>query len=566
MTFRDFSLSDSIVSAVETMNFVSPSPIQEAVIPLILEEEKDIVALAQTGTGKTAAFGLPLIEKLRESSLHIGALVLCPTRELALQIRNELRAYAAELPKMRIEAVYGGAAYGDQIRALQRGVDILVATPGRLVDLINKGKADLSMLQHLVLDEADIMLNMGFKEELDAILETLLLSATMPNEVARIATTYMKDPETIRTGRKNAGTESVEHIAFPVHWREKYSALKRLVDYHPEIYGIVFCRTKASTQEIADKLVADGYQVEALHGDLSQSQRELVMRKFKRRSTQLIVATDIAARGLDVQELSHVIHYDLPDEIDIYTHRSGRTGRAGKSGTSYVLVTPKEKRRIKPIERVIQRPITYGTVPEGKEIFQRHLYDFADKLLRSDSREADLEELVAGLDERLGDLSREELLRKIVSMQFEEIFSYYRDLPGMSPVSPKDEDRRQDRRSSGNYKSGKRERGTQRYERAGKPGNDKRQKAKNRPNRGETEPGFESVRVNLGKRDKVAPPDLIGLVNQSSRDRNIEIGRINIRPAWSTLQVEDEHAASVAKALDGFTYRGRTLRAQLKAS
>ncbi len=560
LTFTDFSLGDSLHSAVEAMNFSRPTPVQESVIPLILEDTQDIVALAQTGTGKTAAFGLPIAEKLRGTSRSTGALVLCPTRELALQIRNELRSYTANIPEMKVEAVYGGAGYGEQISALRRGAQIVVATPGRLLDLIQKNKTDFEALRYLVLDEADIMLNMGFKEELDAILEalpaerrTVLLSATMPKEVAEIASTYMRDPHTVSMGPKNAAAESVEHIAFPVQARQKYEGLKRLVDYHPDMYGIIFCRTKASTQEIADRLVQDGYNVESLHGDLSQNQREQVMRKFKRKNLQLIVATDIASRGLDVQDLSHVIHYDLPDEIDIYTHRSGRTGRAGKSGTSYALVGPREQKRLMHIERVIQRKIRFGTIPEGDDIFRRQLLDFAETLSTTESRDAQLEAHIAALNERLGDMSREALLRKIVSLQFSEMFGYYQDLPDMKP--PKKTV------AASSHTSFKKER------RKKKSGAQKRhERSKTGFAAKGAEEGFESVRVNLGKRDRVAPPDLIGLVNQSARNRNIEIGRINISSAWSTLQVEDEHAASVVEALNGFTYEGRTVRAQMRAS
>lgn len=560
MTFTDFSLSDSLSAAVEAMGFHEATPVQESVIPLLLEDRQDIVALAQTGTGKTAAFGLPVLEKLSERSLgRTSALVLCPTRELAIQTTGELQSYAAELPQITIDAIYGGAGYGNQIRALKGGVDVLVATPGRLLDLINRGKADLGMLRYLILDEADIMLNMGFKEELDAILETVpderrtvLLSATMPADVARIAGKYMHEPETLTMGTKNAAAESVEHHYFQVHPRDKYPALKRLVDYHPEIYGIVFCRTKAATQEIAEKLIADGYGAEALHGDLSQAQREQVMRKFRNKSIRLIVATDIASRGLDVQELSHVIHYDLPDEIDIYTHRSGRTGRAGKNGTSYAIVGPREKHRLGHIERVIKRTIHPAEMPGGNDIFRRHLMDFAERLGETEVDRTQIEPHLAEMKELLGDLSRDELLEKIVSLRFEDMIGYYRNLPELKAAKSA---------PASSFK-GNKSGGKNNFSRQNRNG-----KGKSRQNSGNrVEEGFESIRINLGKRDKVAPPDLIGLVNQSSRSRNIEIGRINIRPAWSTMQVDEDFAVSVAEALDGFTYRGRTLHAQVKAS
>src|SRR6056297_4315949 len=454
------------------MGFETPTPVQEAVIPAIMEDTQDIVALAQTGTGKTAAFGLPLLEKLRDNPRETGALVLCPTRELAIQITKELQAYSANLPKVAIDVVYGGAGYGEQIRSLKRGLHILVATPGRLLDLINKGKADLSMLEYVILDEADIMLNMGFKEELDAILQaapterrTILLSATMPQDVARIAETYMNEPKTMTMGQRNAAAQSVDHTYFLVRGNEKYAALKRLVDFHPDMYGIVFCRTKVSTQEVADQLATDGYDAEALHGDLSQVQREFVMNKFRRKDLQLLVATDIAARGLDVQNLSHVIHYDLPDEIEMYTHRSGRTGRAGKTGNSYAIVGAREKRRLQHIEKVIKRSIDQGKIPGEEDIFQRQLVDFADRLISTEVNEEQIAPYFVALQNQLADLSRDELLQKIVSLQFEKMLGYYDDMPDLTPVHEKEfskNDRRSDRggqrggQRSGKYSDGRR--------------------------------------------------------------------------------------------------------------
>ncbi len=564
MTFTEFPLHDSILTAIAEMGFETPTPVQEAVIPAILENDQDIVALAQTGTGKTAAFGLPLLEKLRDNPRETGALVLCPTRELAIQITKELQSYSANLPKVAIDVVYGGAGYGEQIRSLKRGLHILVATPGRLLDLINKGKADLSMLEYVILDEADIMLNMGFKEELDAILEaapaerrTILLSATMPQEVARIAENYMNDPQTMTMGRRNAAAESVDHTYFLVRGNEKYAALKRLVDFHPDMYGIVFCRTKASTQEIADQLGADGYDAEALHGDLSQSQREFVMNKFRRKDLQLLVATDIAARGLDVQNLSHVIHYDLPDEIEMYTHRSGRTGRAGKSGNSYAIVGAREKRRLQHIEKVIKRDIQAGKIPGEEDIFKRQLLDFAERLKLTEVNEEQIAPYLAALQEELADVSHEELLQKIVSLQFEKMLGYYDDMPDLTPVHEKEfskNDRRSDRggQRGGKYSDGRRGGQDRGGSRGGRSDG--------------VEAGFVKVSLNLGKRDRVAPPQLIGLVNQSTRNRDINIGRIKVDTSWSDLQIEEAYATEVAHALNGFTYEGRTLTAKLGGS
>jgi ATP-dependent RNA helicase DeaD len=556
VTFNDLPLNEAIRTAVEHLGFSEPTPVQEAVIPKMLEDTRDIIALAQTGTGKTAAFGLPLLERLERNPDSAGVLVLCPTRELALQITRELQAYAANMPRMRIDAVYGGAGYADQIRALKRGVDILVATPGRLLDLIEKGVADITRVGHLVLDEADIMLNMGFKEELDAILsaipaqrQTLLISATMPPEVERIAAAYMHDPLTLTMGRKNAVAEGVEHVHFPVRVHEKYAALKRLVDYHPEMYAIIFCRTRAATQEIADRLLGEGYDVEALHGDLSQAQRELVMRKFHRRNLQLLVATDIAARGLDVEDLSHVIHFDLPDEIDIYTHRSGRTGRAGKNGTSYALVGPRELRRLPQVERFMGKKIPKGNLPGGQDIFRRRLTDFAERLAATEVNEAQLAPYASELEEQLQSLGREDLIRKIVSMQFDRMIDYYRDLPDLNTLPEQ---------AAG--KSGRR---GDRSRDAKQPRGPRGKKDGSPARTGGVEEGYTSIMVNLGSKDKVSPPDLIGLVNQSSRQRGIEIGRISIRATRSFMQIEEEAARTTADALNGFTYRGRTVKAKL---
>jgi len=564
LTFTEFALDDSILQAIGAMGFVEPTPVQEAVITPILEEDRDIVALAQTGTGKTAAFGLPILEQLRQQPREVGALVLCPTRELAIQIGKELQAYAANLPHIAIDVVYGGAGYGDQIRSLRKGVHILVATPGRLLDLLSKGKADISTLQYLVLDEADIMLNMGFKEDLDAILEaapaerrTILMSATMPNEVARIADTYMHDPLNITIGRKNAAAESVEHTHYLVRSGEKYAALKRLVDYNPDMYGIIFCRTKISTQEIADKLIGDGYDAEALHGDLSQVQREFVMNKFRRRNLQLLVATDIAARGLDVQDLSHVIHYDLPDEIDMYTHRSGRTGRAGKTGCSYAIVGAREKSRLQHIERVIKTSIKPSDIPGGEDIFQRQLLDFAERLVETPAETEQLQSFMPAIREKLDGLDREDLLHKIIGMQFSHMLEYYRGLPDMKPVREK---------SSGERARGGRDRNDR--DRGGRSGSSREdRRSRNRSGAlhrtAGPEEGFIGIRIGLGKRDGVEPPDLIGLVNQSTRIRGIEIGRIRINESWSNMQVDEEFAEEVYRSLDGFTYRGRTLKADI---
>ncbi len=559
MTFKDFALSDPIVAAVTSMDFTAPTPIQEEVIPAFLEGTGDIVALAQTGTGKTAAFALPILENLRDASSHIGALVLCPTRELAIQITKEVRHYSANLPHIEVDVVYGGTGYSEQIRALKRGVHILVATPGRLLDLINKGKVDLDRLNYLVLDEADIMLNMGFKEELDAILEsvpverrTVLLSATMPREVERIASTYMEDPQYITIGERNAVASSVEHSYFVVHNKEKYAALKRLIDFHPDMYAIIFCRTKRATQEIADQLITDGYSAEALHGDLSQVQRELVMNKFRKKNIHLLIATDIAARGLDVQDLSHVIHYDLPDETDIYTHRSGRTGRAGKLGNSYAIVGVRETRRLKYIEKAINRTIGEGAIPGEEDIFTRQLVDFVDRLAEVEVNEEKIAPYLPVLREKLSAINGDDLIRKIIALQFNRLLDYYHELPDLTPVRDQE---KMHQNPSADYAKGRKRKTV--ATREGK-NNWRAKKYK-----GSHDGHYVEIGVNLGKRDRVNPPNLIGLVNQATRNRDINIGNIKIDTSWSNMQVEKEHAGEVIQALNGFTYKGRTIKASI---
>ena len=442
MNFKELGLTDNIIKAIGELGFDTPTPIQEKVIPQILNNPRDIVGLAQTGTGKTAAYGLPILERTDISSKKVQALILCPTRELCLQIAHDMESFAQFLPKLSVTAVYGGAGIIEQMRSVRKGTQIIVATPGRLLDLINRKAADISAIRHLVLDEADIMLNMGFKEELDAILaaapterQTLLFSATMPSEVAKIASKYMKNPLEISVGQKNSGTASVEHQYFMVHAKDKYETLKRAVDYYPEIYGIIFCRTRISTQEIADKMIKDGYNAEALHGDMSQQQREFVMRKFREGNVQLLIATDIAARGLDVNNLTHVIHYDLPDDLEIYTHRSGRTGRAGKTGISLAIIHMKEKYKIGSLEKTVKRKITATKVPLGKDICEQQLIRLIDRVKAVKVDNDQISPYLAVIEEKLADLDREALLKHFVSMEFNRFLDYYKNAPDLTAVA-----------------------------------------------------------------------------------------------------------------------------------
>lgn len=554
MNFETLGLSSSILKAVDELGFETPTPIQEKVIPYILNGARDIVGLAQTGTGKTAAFGLPILEKTEIKANNVQSLILCPTRELCLQITHDMENYSRYMPNISITPVYGGAGMDQQIRAMRKGTHVIVATPGRLLDLIRRKAADISKIQYLVLDEADIMVNMGFKEDLDAILETapktrqtLLFSATMPQEVAKIAASYMKDPLEVSVGQKNSGTSSVEHKYFMVHARDKYLALKRIIDFHPEIYGIVFCRTRISTQEIADSMIKDGYNAEALHGDLSQAQREGIMRKFRERNLQLLIATDIAARGLDVTDLTHVIHYDLPDELEIYTHRSGRTGRAGKTGISLSIINMKEKHKIGRIEKTVQRKITAATVPLGKEICEKQLIHLAEqiKAIKVDSEQIALYMAVAR--EKLADLSRDELLERFLSRDFSRIFTYYQKANDLAAVSSVTRERettfdRKDRSSRTSTRSDFTPRDKEK-----------------RQSYDEKDRGFTYLVVNLGKQDQILPPQLIGLVNRSTHNRNIRLGNIDIASSKSRFQVENRYCEEVYGALNGFKFNGKKL-------
>jgi len=550
LKFNDFRLGSQLLRAVDELKFEIPTPIQEKVIYSMLNEEKDIIGLAQTGTGKTAAFGLPLIEKTDGRKGNIQSLILCPTRELCLQITGDMKEYARYLKEIRITPVYGGAGIVEQIKALRKGSQIVVATPGRLLDLIKRGAADVSMIDYLVLDEADLMLNMGFKEELDAILHslppgrrTLLLSATMPLEVEKIAMKHMREPVIHVAGERNRGIDTVEHGYYMVHSRDKYLALKRIVDFNPDIYGIVFCRTRRSTQEIAERMIKDGYNAESLHGDMSQAQREHVMMKFRDHDLQLLVATDIAARGLDVSDLTHIIHYDLPDETEAYTHRSGRTGRAGKRGISLSIINLHEKSKIRRIEKSIGRKIEEKTVPSGREICEKQLIDFMNKVKSVDVDSESIESFMPVIEEKFASLSREEILKRFVSLEFNRFLSYYKNTRDLSPVVrgfPEREGYRRENR--------KRDRERRRY------GKDSGKKTKR------SNTGFSYLQVNMGKHDSMLPPQLIGLVNESTRNRNIRLGKIDIRADEVRFQVENDHINEVLGALDGYFYRGKKLR------
>lgn len=513
-------------------------PVQEKVIPHLLNGEGDVVALAQTGTGKTAAFGLPLLQRIDPEVKKPQALILSPTRELCLQIGSDLADFSKYMPSLKVLPVYGGSSIESQIRALRAGVQVIVATPGRLIDLINRGEVNLDDVHTVVLDEADEMLNMGFLESIDAILEhvpadrkMLMFSATMPNEIARIAKKYMKDPVEIVVGNRNEGAENVRHIYYMVNARDKYLALKRIADDTPNIYGIIFCRTRRDTQEIADKLIADGYNADALHGDLSQQQRDIVMRKFRDRVITLLVATDVAARGLDVDDLTHVINYGLPDDTAVYTHRSGRTGRAGKTGVSIAIIHSREKGKLREIEKKIGKKFERKEVPTPEHIIEKQLYNLADRIERVKVDEDEIQKYLPGVMRKLEWLSGEDLLKRVLSLEFNRLLDYYRDAPKIDFIDEKPSKDKKERKES-------------------TPKSDKEK------DRRTAERGMERIYVNLGKGDGFFAGNLIELLNHNVGGKRVDVGRIDLLPHYSLFDVKKADARRVVEGLRGADWMG----------
>lgn len=544
-TFEELGVSPEIRKAIEEMGYESPMPVQEEVIPYLLGNGNDVVALAQTGTGKTAAFGLPLIQKIDVKQRVPQALILCPTRELCLQIAGDLTDYSKYITDLKILPVYGGSSIESQIRSLKQGVHIIVATPGRLIDLMERKVAHLETIKDVVMDEADEMLNMGFTDSINAILEkvpqdrnTLMFSATMSPDIARIAKTYLHDAKEITIGTKNEGSKNVNHIAYIVHAKDKYAALKRVVDFYPQIYGIIFCRTRKETQEIADKLIQDGYNADSLHGELSQAQRDLVMQKFRQRHLQLLVATDVAARGLDVNDLTHVINYGLPDDTESYTHRSGRTGRAGKTGISIAIVNLREKGRMREIERIINKKFTIGSLPSGKEICEQQLIKVIDDIEKVKVNEEEIESFLPGVYRKLEWLSKEDLVKRVVSMEFNRFLEYYKNAPEIEEP---------------------------------KAGGDKRGDSKDRKSRGsdrqktarKAEEGYERLFLNMGKTDGFYANQIIELINRNLKKERIQIGRIDLMQNFSFFEVAEEQAPMVIKALNKASVNGRKVSVEV---
>lgn len=544
-TFEELGVAEPILKAIYEIGYEYPTPVQAEVIPYLLNETRDIIALAQTGTGKTAAFGLPVIQKVNTPEVVPQVLILAPTRELCLQIAGDLNEYSKYIKGLHVLPVYGGSSIESQIKALKRGVQIIVATPGRLIDLINRRTVVLENIRYVVLDEADEMLNMGFTDSIDEILSKvpenrsmLLFSATMPKEIAKITKKYMNEPQEITIGRKNEGSNNVKHQYHLVHARDKYLALKRIADYNPNIYGIIFCRTRAETQDIADKLIQDGYNADSLHGDLSQAQRDYVMQKFRNRNIQLLVATDVAARGLDVDSLTHVINYGLPDDIESYTHRSGRTGRAGKTGVSIAIIHVKEKGKVREIEKIINKQFEKAPIPSSREIQQKQLFHFVDKIEKVKVNEAEIDNLLPSVYRKLEWLEKEDILKRVISLELNRLIDYYMDAAEIE--EPLERRGRKDNGSTfGNRKKDRGSAGARQPER-----------------------GYTRIFINIGRVDGVNPATLMGFVNDYTPER-IRIGRIDLMKNFSFFEVPEGSASKVLKALKRTEHNGRRISVEI---
>lgn len=549
MNFEELGVREDLLHGITEMGFESPMPVQEKVIPVLLGDEvRDVVALAQTGTGKTAAFGLPVIQRIDTSIRRPQALIIAPTRELCLQIAGDLADFSKYTPDLSVLPVYGGASIESQIRALRSGVQIIVATPGRLIDLINRGVVKLGDVHTVVLDEADEMLNMGFIDDINQILShvpedrrMLMFSATMPKEVAKIANKFMQSPMEIVVGTRNEGAENVRHIYYMVNARDKYLALKRVADNSPNIYAIIFCRTRRDTQEIADHLIADGYNAEALHGDLSQQQRDIVMKKFRDKVIPLLVATDVAARGLDVDNLTHVINYGLPDDTSVYTHRSGRTGRAGKTGVSIAIIHSREKGRLREIEKIIGKKFERKEVPTPEHIIEKQLYNLADRLERIEVNDQEIDKYFLGVSRKLSWLSSDDLLKRVLSLEFNRLLDYYKDAPKIDFIDEKPERKSKKRHEQGDSI----------------PRNDKEK------DRRTAERGMSRIYVNVGKSDGFFAGNLIEILNKNVTGARVDVGRIDLLRGYSLFDVKKSDAKRVVSALRSIDFMGKRVYSEI---
>lgn len=544
-SFEELGVSEPLLKAIAELGFETPMPVQEKVIPHLLNEDTDVVALAQTGTGKTAAFGLPVLQRIDVANRQPQALILSPTRELCLQIGSDLADFSKYMPMVKVLPVYGGSSIESQIRALREGVQIIVATPGRLIDLINRGVVNLDDVHTVILDEADEMLNMGFLDSIDEILsrvpanrKMLMFSATMPNEIAKIAKKYMHDPVEFVIGNRNEGAANVRHIYYMVNARDKYLALKRIADDSPDIYAIIFCRTRRDTQEIADKLIQDGYNADALHGDLSQQQRDITMKKFRDRVITLLVATDVAARGLDVDDLTHVINYGLPDDTAVYTHRSGRTGRAGKTGVSVAIIHSREKGKLREIEKKIGKTFERREVPTPQHIIEKQLYHLADRIEKVKVDDEQINQYLPGVSRKLGWLSQEDLLKRVLSLEFNRLLDYYRDAPNIDFIDEKPRKERKER-------------------------DDQRQRTDRDKDRRTAERGMARIYVNAGKADGFFAGNLIDMLNHVVEGKRVNVGRIDLLPGYSLFDVPKGDARRVVAGLSGADFVGKRIYSEI---
>jgi ATP-dependent RNA helicase DeaD len=535
-SFDDLGLSGQLVETIRQMGFESPTPIQEQAIPILLTGNTDLVGLAQTGTGKTAAFGLPLLELIDDSNRSTQALILAPTRELSVQITSDLEKFSAGMKNLSIVTVYGGASISDQIRKIRKEVQIIVATPGRLIDLLSRKVVDLTAIRYVILDEADEMLNMGFKEDIDDILSTMpkqknvwLFSATMPREVREISKNYMNNPQELTMGERNQGNENIDHQYIVVDDRDKYLALKRFVDYTPDIFGVIFCRTKIDTQKIAEHLIKDGYNADSLHGDLTQMQRDRVMRSFKNKTLQLLVATDVAARGIDVSGITHVIHMNMPDEMEYYTHRSGRTARAGKKGISLAIISKKEIGRIQQVERSLKRKFSKINVPTGDEVCQNKLLALVHKVKQVEVNEEEIDSFLPEVYHELKDLSKEDIIKRFASIEFNRFLEYYRDAKDLN------------NKSDGRTRS---------YESSGDAGDDQFITG-------------DRIFINVGKMDDLEKGTLLGLICDFGEVTGDVVGKIDLKGAYSFFEVDKKYTEQIMKGFEGVEVRGRKVRLEL---
>ncbi|HLS37092.1 MAG TPA: DEAD/DEAH box helicase [Sphingobacterium bovisgrunnientis] len=538
--FLELGIREEVVKAISEIGFEKPSEIQEKAIPVLLTGSDDFVGLAQTGTGKTAAFGLPLLEQLDFSQKHPQALILCPTRELCLQIAKDLEKFAKYIDNVHVVAVYGGANISDQLRQIRRGVQIVVATPGRMLDIIGRNAIDFSSVKYVVLDEADEMLNMGFQEDINNILsetpedkKTWLFSATMPREVRRIAQKYMTDPFELTVGTKNTGNANIEHQYFLVKARDKYAAFKRIVDSNPEIFGIVFCRTKIETQEIAEALIKDGYNADALHGDLSQQQRDKVMKRYRDRSLQMLIATDVAARGIDVNDVTHVINFSLPDEIENYTHRSGRTARAGKTGISISLINIKEQSKIRQLEKVIGKPFVKMQVPQGADVVEKQLLTIINKVNNVEVNEDQINPFMPAIMEGFESLSKEEIVKRFASLEFNRFLEYYKNSPDLNIEAREISGDRRERDDRGPRQSSK---------------------------------GYTRLFMNLGSVDEFSRGDMLGFICNTANITGKSIGKIDLKGVFTFFEVQDEEVNKVFDGFKGVDYNGRQVRIEVSGA